>query len=183
MSSVARDCAVKRPTVENYFSIIEDTLLGYLLYPLDSGIRVKERRHLKFYWVDSGLVRAIGEDWGNVSDLEKGTLFKGLILMILKSYQSYKDSFDEISYWASADVEVDFVLQKSVSDFWFRWCVSVRLSENLYKHRIRPLVRTPFSNNFENSVMCVAFHFKSPNYPVPFKSSDFLVELKSLNLT
>ena len=31
--------------------------------------------------------------------------------MILKSYQSYKDSFDEISYWASADVEVDFVLK------------------------------------------------------------------------
>lgn len=112
LSSVARDVGVKRPTVENYFSILEDTLLAHRLYPLDADIRVKERSHPKFYWIDPGLVRALKEEWGPVHRLELGSLFEGFIFMMLKAHQSYYDSFDTLHYWASSNAEVAFVLKK-----------------------------------------------------------------------
>lgn len=112
LSSVARDVGVKRPTVENYFSILEDTLLAQRLFPYEAGIRVKEKKHPKFYWIDPGLVRALREDWGPLQELEKGPLFEGLIFTLLKSYQSYKNSFDEIYYWSSPRLEVDFLVKK-----------------------------------------------------------------------
>lgn len=112
LSSVARDVGVKRPTIENYFSVLEDTLLAYRLPPLESGLRVKERRHPKFYWVDPGLVNALREDWGPPSPEERGALFEGLICMLLRAAQSYRGAIDEIHYWSSGPLEVDFVIKK-----------------------------------------------------------------------
>lgn len=112
LSSVARDVGVKRPTVENYFSILEDTLLGYSLRSFESGIRVKERRHPKFYWVDPGIVRALQEEWGAPHASERGHLFEGYVLTMLRAYQSYADAFDEISYWATPHLEVDFLIKR-----------------------------------------------------------------------
>ncbi len=129
LSSVARDAAVKRPTVENYFSILEDTLLGKLLYPFESGLRVKERRHPKFYWVDPGLVRAIREDWGPLVATERGPLFEGLVFMLLRSAQYYQGTIDEISYWGTPDLEVDFIV-KAHSKF---AAVEVKSGERLRK--------------------------------------------------
>ena len=111
LSSIARDAGVKRPTVENYFSILEDTLLAYRLFPYDAAIRVKEKKHPKFYWIDPGLVRALKEEWGPPSTVERGPLFEGLIFMLLKAHQSYDHAFDEFYYWASANVEVDFLVK------------------------------------------------------------------------
>jgi len=112
LSAVARDVGVKRPTVENYFSILEDTLLATLLRPLDASVRVKERTHPKFYWFDAGIVHALREDWGALHPADRGHFFEGLVLMVLRACQSYIGAFDEIHYWASADVEVDFVIKK-----------------------------------------------------------------------
>jgi predicted AAA+ superfamily ATPase len=111
LSAIARDAGVKRPTVENYFSILEDTLLTHRLLPYDAGIRVKEKKHPKFYWIDPGLVRALKEDWGPIHPMDRGPLFEGMVFTILKSYQSYADAFDEIYYWSTPSLEVDFLLK------------------------------------------------------------------------
>jgi len=112
LSSIARDAGVKRPTVENYFSILEDTLLTHRLFPYEAGIRVKEKKHPKFYWIDSGLVRALKEEWGAVHASDRGPLFEGLVFTALKAYQSYVDAFDEIYYWSTPSLEVDFLIKK-----------------------------------------------------------------------
>lgn len=111
LSSVARDVGVKRPSVENYFSILEDTLLAHRLEPFEAELRVKERKHPKFYWIDPGLVRALREDWGQDSPEEYGRYFEGLVFILLKAAQSYFGAFDEIYYWATKDVEVDFLIK------------------------------------------------------------------------
>ncbi|MCM0605480.1 MAG: ATP-binding protein [Xanthomonadaceae bacterium] len=150
LSSIARDVGVKRPTVENYFSILEDTHLAFSLQPLDSGIRVKERMHPKFYWIDPGVVRALREEWGPIHALERGPLFEGLVLMILRAYQSYSNAFDEISYWATPQVEVDFVVKnnsfftaievKSGSRFRTEDCDGLRAISDLKKLKRRIIV-------------------------------------------
>ena len=112
LSSIARDAGVKRPTVENYFSILEDTLLTHRLYPYEAGIRVKEKKHPKFYWIDAGLVRALKEEWGAIHASDRGPLFEGLVFTVLKTYQSYTNAFDEMYYWSTPSLEVDFLIKK-----------------------------------------------------------------------
>ena len=113
LSSVARDVGVKRPTIENYFSVLEDTLLARRLWPYDAGIRVKEKHQPKFYWIDPGLVRALREEWGDVSTSDRGSLFEGYIFNLLNTYKTYFDAIDEIYYWASSNTEVDFLLKRN----------------------------------------------------------------------
>ena len=113
LSAVARDVGVKRSTVENYFSILQDTLLATQVSPLDSQLRVKQRAHPKFYWFDPGVVRALREDWGPIHSHDRGALFEGVVLNLLRAYHSYHDAFDEMSYWSSGQLEVDFVLKRN----------------------------------------------------------------------
>lgn len=46
---------------ESYFEILEDTLLGFRLPGYETSIRRQVRLADKFYFVDTGMVRAIRE--------------------------------------------------------------------------------------------------------------------------
>lgn len=114
VSSTARDAGVSRTTVNGFVEILEDTLLINKLPAFEAGLRVRERKHPKLYWIDPGLVRAAKKIKGEVSDLEKGGLFESYIYMCLKAKVDYETEFDEISYWSPSstkNLEVDFLLQ------------------------------------------------------------------------
>ncbi len=111
-ASLARDAGVGRTTVQNYIEILEDTQLANRLYPLESQYRVKEQKHPKFYWIDAGILRTLRNQWTEPSAAERGALFEGFVAMVLRAYQSYRDLCDSLHYWATGDVEVDFVLEK-----------------------------------------------------------------------
>ncbi len=112
ISSLARDAGVQRNTVNDYLQILEDTLLAWRLPALEARLRVRERRHPKLYWVDAGLVRALKKQLGEVAEEERGALFEGLIAMMLREHVERVGDFDELTYWASAHVEVDFILRR-----------------------------------------------------------------------
>lgn len=56
--NLARDVGIGRSTVDAYFSILTDTLLGSFLPAWQPQIKVRERTHPKFYWFDCGVARA-----------------------------------------------------------------------------------------------------------------------------
>lgn len=56
--TLARDAGVGRTTIDSYFSILIDTLLGAFLPAWQPQIKVRERAHPKFYWFDPGVARA-----------------------------------------------------------------------------------------------------------------------------
>lgn len=116
VEGIARDCGVARSTVEGYLQILEDTLLTFRLPPYPGKLRVKQRKHPKLYWLDSGIVRAAKRQLQQVTQEEKGFLFEGFIGQLLKSYheQSLLD-YDELYYWSAGknSVEVDFVIQRA----------------------------------------------------------------------
>jgi uncharacterized protein len=58
--NIAREAAVSRSTVDTYFSILFDTLLGHFLPAWRPGLKVREAVHPKFYWFDPGVARAAG---------------------------------------------------------------------------------------------------------------------------
>lgn len=115
ISGLARDCGVARTTVEGYVEILEDTLIAQRLSAYEARLRVRERKHPKLYWVDPGVVRAAKRQLGPVSIEERGPLFEGLVLSLIRAHSERWHLFDEIFYWstpAPGRLEVDFLLRR-----------------------------------------------------------------------
>ena len=113
-SNIARDAEIKRPEVQEYFSILEDTKLGFFLPAYRSESKVREQKKPKFYLVDPGLARAFKGNFGPVAVEEKGFLFEGLVAQILSAYRDYRGLYEDIYYWSALEsqTEVDFLLKK-----------------------------------------------------------------------
>ena len=134
IAALARDSGIPRTTVQGYIEILEDTLLAYRLSAFEGNLRVREKKHPKFYWIDPGLVQSFSRDMVRV-DLKrnirlKGNLFEGWIASTLRAYQDYRKMFDEFYYWSPADAqktEVDFLLRKK-NDF---VAIEVKTTERL----------------------------------------------------
>ncbi len=114
VAGIARDAGVARTTVAGYLDVLEDTLLTWRLPAFEARLRIRERRRPKLYWVDPGLVRAVKRQLGSVSAEERGALFEGWILGLLRAHAEEQPIFDSIHYWAPAEssTEVDFLLRR-----------------------------------------------------------------------
>ena len=114
VAGIARDAGVARSTVAGYLDVLEDTLLTWRLPAFEAKLRVRERRRPKLYWVDPGLVRAIKRQFGPVSAEERGALFEGWVLGLLRAHAEEQPLFDTLHYWAPAEssTEVDFLLHR-----------------------------------------------------------------------
>lgn len=113
LSSIARDAGVPRNTIQGFVEILEDTLMLSRLYPYQGQLRVREKKHPKAYWMDAGVVRAAKKNSGELAKEEIGSLFEGLIFMLLRSSNSYWGLYDDIHFWSPAEAvqtEVDFLL-------------------------------------------------------------------------
>ena len=114
-SNIARESEVARTTVNGFFEILEDTLIGYRLQPFAAKIRVREARHHKFYLFDPGIVRALKQKQGQLDREELGPLFEGFILHLIRSYMAYFKICDDVYFWQPAEAkktEVDFLLKR-----------------------------------------------------------------------
>lgn len=79
VSNIAQDVGVSNHTVQDYFSILEDTLIGYHLQPFQHSFRKRLSKKPKFYFFDTGVVRAL----------------MGLIeLPLIESTSAYGDAFE-----------------------------------------------------------------------------------------
>jgi predicted AAA+ superfamily ATPase len=114
-SNIARDCGVDAKTVREYFHIMEDTLIGTLIFPY-SGRKSRDliTQMPKFYMFDVGVGGYIA---GRIIPDEKGEQFgralEHFIYMELKAYSSYSGKDFDICYWRTkSGLEVDFVLGK-----------------------------------------------------------------------
>jgi len=115
VAGIARDAGVARMTVDGYLEILEDTLLVHRLPGFEAKLRVRERKHPKLYWTDAGLVRAVRRQLGPVTAEEKGPLFEGFVLHLLRAHAEEQKLYDELTYWAPAQArhtEVDFLLRR-----------------------------------------------------------------------
>jgi predicted AAA+ superfamily ATPase len=111
VSNLARDAAVARPTVQGYFETLVDTLLGIWLPAWRPRARVKEVGHPKFFFFDTGVVRALaGRSHEPLERAERGPLLETYVLHELRAYQDHAGAGGEFSYWGTPSrAEVDFV--------------------------------------------------------------------------
>lgn len=115
ISTIARDAGVSRTTVSGYLDILEETLLCFRLSAYEARLRVRERKHPKWYWCDPGLVRAMKRSFGPVVPEERGALFEGLVAQVIRAYRDYRGVCDDMYYWSplsGSGTEVDFLLRR-----------------------------------------------------------------------
>lgn len=113
VSNIGRDAQVARQTVEGYFEVLVDTLIGYWLPAWKLKRPTKQISHPKFYFYDVGVTRALS---GRLSYAptkeEKGFLFETWILHEIRAFLSYQELDYPLYYWSSHDqVEVDLLLE------------------------------------------------------------------------
>ncbi len=108
-AAIARDSAVPMSTVKEYFSILEDTLLGSFLWPWDRSERKKARP--RFYFFDCGVVRSLQNRLVDPpTPQEKGHLFETFFYNELKRLRDYYEQPDEFSFWREGQQEVDILV-------------------------------------------------------------------------
>ena len=111
VASLARDAAVARPTVQGYFEVLTDTLLGVWLPAWRPRAKVKEVAHPKFYLFDSGVARALAHRLREPLDAaERGALLETLVFHELRAQIAYAGIGGELSYYRTpSGTEVDFI--------------------------------------------------------------------------
>ena len=110
-TNIANDAQVPRSTVQEYFQILRDTLLGDDLPAWRKSARRKPITTSKFYFFDIGIARFLQGRRGLMErSPEFGEAFEAYIHHELKSYGDYRGGC-ELSYWRSTSgFEVDFII-------------------------------------------------------------------------
>jgi predicted AAA+ superfamily ATPase len=111
VAGLARDAAVARPTVQGYFAVLVDTLIGTWLPAWRKRAKVKEVVTPKFYLFDPGVVRALAGRLREPLDAsERGFLLETWILHELRAAIASQDTGGQLHYWRTpSGSEVDFV--------------------------------------------------------------------------
>jgi predicted AAA+ superfamily ATPase len=112
ISSVARECSVGRKVVENYFSILEDLLIAYLIPVFSKKAKRRLVVHPKFYFFDVGVYRTL-RPMGPLDAPEEvdGVALETLFLQEALALNSSLNLGYRIYYWRTSNGrEVDFVL-------------------------------------------------------------------------
>ncbi len=115
-SKIARDVGSDPVSIQTYFEILEDTLIGCRLPAFEKSIRKRQRKNPKFYLFDLGVSRALkGQLLLDVrpGTYEFGVLFEQLIVLeIQRLCQYFKNDF-RLSYLRTKDdVEVDMIVER-----------------------------------------------------------------------
>ncbi len=112
ISEVARECAVNRKVVENYFSILDDLLVAYFLPPFKKRAKRESVKHNKFYYFDVGIYRTLRPRGPlDISTEIDGAGLETLVLQELKAIGEYNKLGYKVYFWRTVSgLEVDFVL-------------------------------------------------------------------------
>lgn len=111
-ANISRECAVPMSTVKEYFSILEDTLLGEFLWPWDRSERKKARP--KFYFFDCGVVRAIqGQLTDPPSNTDRGFLFETWLVREIVRLRDYYKKEHQLGFWREGPHEIDLLISNS----------------------------------------------------------------------
>lgn len=133
-TEIASDTGVPASTVREYYQILEDTFLGFMVHGWTKTRKRKAISKAKFYLFDIGVKNTLAR----IKVLEPrsdlyGQAFEHYIAMELRAYISYRRYKVELSYWCSTHgAEVDFIIGDEVA-------VEVKSSNKISEKHIKNL--------------------------------------------
>lgn len=113
-SAFGRECGLPTRTMQAYYEILEDTLIGYRLEPWTRSARKRLVAHQKFYLFDTGVANAVNRRLTAPPDPAlRGRLFEQLMVLETYRLRSYLRSEARLFFWrTNAGAEVDLLLEK-----------------------------------------------------------------------
>lgn len=130
-TNIGRETGNDRNTVKEFFQVLEDTLIGFYLFPFSKSARKRLVSHPKFYFFDTGVARALQ---GKLNlDIQSGTSEFGkvfehfLILELIKFSKLHKKDIEFSFYRTSAGAEVDIIIEVPRKQ---RYAVEIKAGSN-----------------------------------------------------
>ena len=112
-ATIARECGVSAKTAQQYFQILDDTLLGFLLPPWTRTVRRRAILTAKFYFFDCGIPNTLLRRRLSPKTPEFGTAFEQLLVLETLSAMHYDHRIEDMRFWRSASgYEVDLLLNE-----------------------------------------------------------------------
>ena len=115
-SKIARDVGADVKTVQAWYQVLEDTLIGFHLDAFHSSVRKQLLQAPKFYFFDVGVTRALAQML-RVAPAEQtsyfGDLFEQHVICEINSRNQYQQLDYKLSYLqAKSGVEIDLVIDR-----------------------------------------------------------------------
>lgn len=111
-TNIAQDCGVSATTIKEYFNILEQTLIGYMVPAFTLSKKRRAITTKKFYYFDVGVVNYLL----NRSNLLPGSIdfghaFEHFMIQEIIAYLSYNEKKEKLSYWRTSNgYEVDAII-------------------------------------------------------------------------
>lgn len=112
LTQIGSDAQVSPSTVREYFSVLEDTLVGFYLEPWTFSKKRKAVMTAKFYFFDTGVTHTLA---GTIA-LDRnsnlyGTSFEQFVGMEIRAYLDYQRIKLPLTFWRThTGVEVDYLI-------------------------------------------------------------------------
>ncbi|MDD5291873.1 MAG: AAA family ATPase [Candidatus Omnitrophica bacterium] len=179
--NIAREVGIHSKTIKEYFSILQDTLLGFLLYPYVKSSRTKIVSHPKFYFFDRGVACALRGELSR--ELIPGTdpygrAFEHWVILEAARLLDYYEKEAKMSFFKTTDgAEVDLILESGNKV----WAVEIKSSNQPRLSDVRGM-RSFMKDHKYDRALCVCQTprlFVAENIEfLPW--GDFLQQLKSI---
>lgn len=115
-SNIAKDVGVDDKTIKQYYSILEDTLMGFYLETYHDSTRKRVTSKPKFYFFDTGICRALCRRLSvplTPGTSEYGLSFEHFIILECLRLASYYYPEYKFSYLRTKDdVEIDLIVER-----------------------------------------------------------------------
>ncbi|MBI5448320.1 MAG: ATP-binding protein [Gammaproteobacteria bacterium] len=155
-SNLARDVGTSDKNIQKYFSILEDTLLGFFLEAFQHSFRKRLSKTPKFYFFDTGIVRALSAQLSLPllpSTSQFGDVFEHFIILQAMQLANYFHRDYRFSYLKTKDdAEIDLVVERPGLPLLF---IEIKSSENVQSEHLTTLKR--LANDFGTcEVICIS---------------------------
>ncbi len=140
-TNFAQEVGVDSKTVRSYYSILEETLVGFLLPAYHRSLRKRQRTHPKFYFFDTGVQRALAQELNlplREGHTEYGRAFEHFWIIELHRLNAYFKTDFTFSYLATDQFEVDLVIERPGQTLLF---VEIKSSDRMKPSTLNPLSR------------------------------------------
>ena len=138
-NNIARELRVDWTTVRNYFEILEDTLLGFMLPAYSKSIRKQQLSSPKFYLFDTGVKRAFDKTLNLTPETSQqlGPLFEHFIICEVLRLNEYRQRDYTLSYLTTqGGAEIDLIIERPGDKTLF---VEIKSTEHVQSEQLRHL--------------------------------------------
>ncbi|MCR5456069.1 MAG: AAA family ATPase [Bacteroidales bacterium] len=133
--NIASDCGVSANTAKEYFNILIDTLIGYMIPPYTKVMKRKMVQASRFYYFDIGITNHLLRRYDlQPGSPEYGHAFEHLVIQEIIAYNGYTHKDFRISYWRTySGQEVDVILGEADV------AIEIKSSDNIENRHLKGL--------------------------------------------